>query len=170
MDIFLRKKFSIKKTTYNIFVGCIVILLGILLITIGIPKYVELGYGSKNTLSPRSFPTLIASVLLILGVIQTVQAVLYKKYNRESEEEYIHFYAISFVIIGLCLIFLLGLKQIGYPIMNVMVMMVAYYLCGGKNLVRAVVISVLFTVVSMLFFYVYLKLPIPMGLLDLLRL
>ena len=55
---------------------------------------------------------------------------------------------------------------LGYPIANIIMMVIMYWLSGGKSWVKAIVMSVVFTIVSVAFFYYYLKLAIPMGLLS----
>ena len=45
-------------------------------------------------------------------------------------------------------------------------MVIMYWLSGGKSWVKDIVMSVVFTIVSVAFFYYYLKLAIPMGLLS----
>ena len=60
------------------------------------------------------------------------------------------------------------MKPIGYPLANIIMVYVMYWLSGGKSWWKGLVLALAFTIVSVLFFYVYLKLSIPLGVVELL--
>jgi len=169
MDNLLKKKFLVSKYTVDMAVGILTMALGAFLLFVGVPRFIAVGLSVMTaTFTPQSFPRFVSIMFVALGAIVLVTAVAGKK-KAVADGKPIpqtEFYMISFAVAALVAIFAVALKPLGYPITNVIIMMAMYYLSGGKKLRSGILMSVIFTAVSTWFFAVYLKLSIPMGILE----
>ncbi len=166
MDNFLKKKITVKKETLDIIVGSIVIAIGAFLLIIGIPKFIGIGFATAGTiLTPRTFPRIIATFMVILGGLVVLSGIREKQRNKKenTESKTVQFYAVSFVIMLLCVFFIECLKPLGYPIVSIVTVVAMFYISGGKKLWEALLTAVLFTAVTTWFFFIYMKMSIPMG-------
>ena len=169
MDKFLKKKITVKKETLDIIVGSIVVALGAFLLIIGIPNYIGIGFATAGTiLTPRTFPRIIAILMVILGGLVILSGIRekhrIKKENAKSKT--VQFYAVSFIIMLLCVFFIECLKPLGYPIVSMLTVAAMYYISGGKKWWEALITAVGFTAVTTWFFFIYMKMSIPMGPLE----
>jgi len=169
MDKILGKKFEVKVETVNICVGVIVLLVSLFLLCVGIPKFIGVGFGTAGTiLTPRSFPRLIALFGLLLGGMVLWKGISEKKKRKTDAEagKTVTFYVVSLAVALLCVVFIVGLKPLGYPIINIVTLFGMYFVSGGRKPLHGILMAVIFTIVSTWFFFAYLKLSIPMGLLE----
>lgn len=169
MDKFLGKKIVVRADLLNIIIGAVVMLFNIFLITIGVPKFITIGWMSSATiLTTKTFPRLVAWIGLVLGVLVLVNGVKEKKENDIKGEcgKEVSFYGVSIAVMLLCVFFISLLKKVGYPIVNMITLLGMYYVSGGKKLSKGIIMAVVFTLVSTWFFFIYLKLSIPMGILE----
>lgn len=160
----LRGRLRLRKSAVDMAAGAVVMAVSLFLLLVGIPHFIEEGYGNTYGLSPKTFPIGISCAALVLGVILFYQG--WQRHKSRDEEEYIEFYLISAAVLADILFFVLTIKSLGYPLANMVMMFVMYYLSGGSKWQKAVVMSVAFTACSVLFFYYYLKLSVPMGVLS----
>ena len=166
MDKFLKKKITVKKETLDIIVGAIVIAIGAFLLIIGIPKFIGIGFATAGTiLTPRTFPRIIAVLMVVLGCLVIISGIREKQRNKKekTESKTVQFYLVSFVIMLLCVFFIECLKPLGYPIVSILTVIAMYYISGGKKWWEALVTAVLFTAVTTWFFFIYMQMSIPMG-------
>ena len=170
MKYFIAGKKALRLSNMDMITGASVILIGIFLLCYAIPAEIPLGFASKSGMSPKTLPFGVAVLMVICGL-----KVLYDGYRQKKNhdkaaaergiptEKMVSFYTIFLVIcimgfIGTALIHLLG-----YPIVNIALMMAMYYLSGGKSVWAALALGVVFTICSVLLFSYCLQLSIPFG-------
>ncbi len=166
MEAFFKSKIVLRQSKIDIITGSIVVVLSLFMLLIGVPHLILEGYGDNTfNLSPRTIPRLVSGLMLAFGTIVLYRAVK-KKRENDRKEKTVEFYTISFAVLALCIFFLLALKPLGYPITNLIMLVGMYYLTGGRKLLHGLTMAFLFTLVSTMFFFVYLKLSIPLGPLE----
>ncbi len=149
--------------------GAAIIALSIFLLTYAVPYEIDLGFGTKSGISPRTLPYAVAIGMLLCGL-----KILHDGHRKKKlaalaragtgrEEKAVSFFALSFSIFLMGLVFSGLLNLVGYPVANIALMMFLYFISGGTSLKTAFALGGLFTLVSVLFFSHYLKLSIPFG-------
>lgn len=160
----LNKQVTVRQSLADIIFGAAVLALNLFLKFVGVNKYIA-DYGATFGIDARTFPNVIFIAASILGVLLIVEGV--GTYRKKTEnEKTVSFHLISIAILLDMAIFVFTLKPLGYPIANFIMMIIMYWLSGGKSWIKCLIMSLIFTVCSVLFFYTYLKLSIPMGLLE----
>lgn len=152
--------------------GGAIALLGLFLVLVGVPKFVDLGFATAGfVLTPRSFPRMVSILLTILGAVVAGRGFFQHRRDKRTgtQAPVIEFYTASAAVALLCLFFLLAIKPLGYPITNALIMFGMYYLSGGKKILTSIATALIFTVISTWFFVFYLQLSIPLGPLAFLR-
>ena len=161
----LNKNIKLRQSTADIVFGGIVIALNLFLLTVGVNKYISEGYGNSFGITSRTFPRFIFGGAILLGAVLALEALRRRK-KRDPNEKIVEFHLIHLAILATIILFVFTIKPLGYPIANLIMMILMYWLSGGKSWVKCLILAVVFTVCSVLFFYTYLKLSIPMGLLS----
>jgi hypothetical protein len=150
----------------DIVTGTLIILFSTFLLAYAVPRQINLGFGSKGGVSPRTLPYGIAVVMMLCGL-----KILYNGYQARKraatgmgqEEKNVFFYLLSFTIVFVGFVGSALLEILGYPLISVVMMLLMYYFSGGKKLWVGAVLAVAFTMTCMLFFSTYLQLAIPFG-------
>jgi len=161
----LDKHVEVRQSTADLGFGIGVLILDLFLMTIGVGKYISEGFTTSYGITAKTFPKVIFIVGILLGLVLVVTALTKRKKNDPNEGK-VTFHLINAAIFADLVLFVLILIPVGYPIANIIMMVIMYWLSGGKSWAKAIIMSVVFTVVSVAFFYYYLKLAIPMGLLS----
>jgi len=161
----LDKHVEVRQSTADLGFGIGVLILNLFLMTIGVGKYISEGFTTSYGITAKTFPKVIFIVGILLGLVLVVTALTKRKKNDPNEGK-VTFHLINAAIFADLVLFVLILIPVGYPIANIIMMVIMYWLSGGKSWAKAIIMSVVFTVVSVAFFYYYLKLAIPMGLLS----
>jgi len=161
----LDKHVEVRQSTADLGFGIGVLILDLFLMTIGVGKYISEGFTTSYGITAKTFPKVIFIVGILLGLVLIVTALTKRKKNDPNEGK-VTFHLINAAIFADLVLFVLILIPVGYPIANIIMMVIMYWLSGGKSWAKAIIMSVVFTVVSVAFFYYYLKLAIPMGLLS----
>jgi len=161
----LDKHIEVRQSTADLGFGIGVLLLDLFLYTIGVGKFISEGFTTSYGITAKTFPKVVFIAGILLGVLLIVQA-LGKRMKKDPNEGTVTFHLINAAIFADLVLFVFTLIPLGYPIANIIMMIIMYWLSGGKSWVKAIIMSVVFTVVSIVFFYYYLKLAIPMGLLS----
>lgn len=160
----LNKQVTVRQSLADIIFGAAVLALNLFLKFVGVNKYIA-DYGATFGIDARTFPNVVFIAASILGVLLIVEGLgTYRK--KAADEKMVSFHLISVAILLDMAIFVFTLKPLGYPIANFIMMIIMYWLSGGKSWIKCLIMSLIFTVCSVLFFYTYLKLSIPMGLLE----
>ena len=161
----LDKKISLRASLADIIFGGVIFLLNLFLATVGVEKYINEGYGNKYAVTPKTFPRAVFIAAMALAILVIIKGIVEYRKKKENEKV-IHFRLISLAIFLDMVFFVFTMQTLGYPIANMIMMIVMYWLSGGKSWIKAILTALLFTVVSILFFFYYLKLSVPMGLLS----
>ena len=161
----LDKHVEVRQSTADLGFGIGVLILDLFLMTIGVGKYISEGFTTSYGITAKTFPKVIFIVGILLGLVLIVTALTKRKKNDPNEGK-VTFHLINAAIFADLVLFVLILIPVGYPIANIIMMVIMYWLSGGKSWAKAIIMSVVFTVVSVAFFYYYLKLAVPMGLLS----
>ena len=161
----LDKKVEVRQSTADLGFGIGVLVVDLLLMTVGVTKYISAGFSTTYGITAKTFPKAVFIAGIALSLLLIWEALAKRKKNDPKEGK-ITFHLINFAIFADLVLFVLLIMPLGYPIANMIMMVIMYWLSGGKSWVKAIAMSLIFTVVSVLFFYTYLKLAIPMGLLS----
>jgi len=161
----LDKRVEVRQSTADLGFGLAVLLLDLFLFTFGTNKFISEGYTTSYGITARTFPKVVFIAGIVLGALLIVTA-LSKRRKNDANEGKVTFHLINLAIFADLALFVFTLIPLGYPIANIIMMVIMYWLSGGKSWLKAIIMSVVFTVISVLFFYYYLKLAIPMGLLS----
>ena len=161
----LDKHVEIRQSTADLGFGIGVLLVDLFLMIVGVGKFIGDGFASAYGITPKTFPKVVFIAGILLGVLLIVEALGKRKKNDPNEGK-VTFHLINLAIFADLVLFVFTIVPLGYPIANIIMMVIMYWLSGGKSWVKAILMAVIFTVVSVLFFYTYLKLAIPMGLLS----
>ena len=161
----LDKHIEVRQSTADLGFGIGVLLVDLFLMIVGVGKFIGDGFASAYGITPKTFPKVVFIAGILLGVLLIVEALGKRKKNDPNEGK-VTFHLINLAIFADLVLFVFTIVPLGYPIANIIMMVIMYWLSGGKSWVKAILMAVIFTVVSVLFFYTYLKLAIPMGLLS----
>jgi len=161
----LDKHVEVRLSTAELGFGIGVLLVDLFLMIVGVAKYISAGYTTTYGITAKTFPKVVFIAGIALSLLLIVEALGKRKQNDPNEAK-VTFHLINLAIFADLFLFVLILIPVGYPIANVIMMVIMYWLSGGKSWVKAIAMSLIFTVVSVLFFYTYLKLAIPMGVLS----
>ena len=161
----LDKHVEVRQSTADLGFGIGVLLLDLFLMTIGVGKYISEGYTTSYGITAKTFPKVVFIAGILLGLLLIVEG-LGKRMKNDPNEGKVTFHLINLAIFANLTLFVFTIIPLGYPIANIIMMVIMYWLSGGKSWVKAILLAVIFTVISVLFFYTYLKLAIPMGLLS----
>lgn len=161
----LDKRVEVRQSTADLGFGIGVLLLDLFLMIVGVGKYISEGFTTSYGITAKTFPKVIFIAGIILSVILIMEA-LGKRAKHDPNEGKVTFHLINLAIFADLVLFVFTIIPLGYPVANIIMMIIMYWLSGGKSWVKAIIMSVVFTVVSVAFFYYYLKLAIPMGLLS----
>lgn len=161
----LDKHVEIRQSTADLGFGIGVIILDLFLMIVGVGKFIGEGFASSYGVTPKSFPKVVFIAGIALGGILIIEA-LGKRRRSGPNEGKVTFHLMNLAIFADLALFVFTIVPLGYPIANIIMMVIMYWLSGGKSWIKAFIMAILFTIVSVLFFYTYLKLAIPMGLLS----
>ncbi len=161
----LDKHVEVRQSTADLGFGIGVLVVDLLLMTVGVTKYISAGFSTNYGITAKTFPKVVFIAGIALSLLLIVEA-LGKRKKNDPHEGKVTFHLINLAIFADLVLFVLLIMPLGYPIANVIMMIIMYWLSGGKSWIKAIAMSLIFTVVSVLFFYSYLKLAIPMGLLS----
>lgn len=161
----LDKDLVVRQSTADLGFGIGVLILDLFFLLVGTNLYISEGYTTSYGITARTFPRLVFIMGVVLGAILIVQS-LGKRKKHDPNEGVVTFHLINWAIFADLVLFVVLIMPLGYPIANIIMMVIMYWLSGGKSWVKGIVMAVLFTIISVLFFYTYLKLSIPMGLLS----
>ena len=161
----LDKHIEVRQSTADLGFGIGVLLVDLFLMIVGVGKFIGDGFASAYGITPKTFPKVVFIAGILLGVLLIVEALGKRKKNDPNEGK-VTFHLINLAIFADLVLFVFTIVPLGYPIANIIMMVIMYWLSGGKSWFKAILMAVIFTVVSVLFFYTYLKLAIPMGLLS----
>ena len=160
----LNRQIEVRQSVADMIFGAVIIVLNLFLLFIGTSKYIT-SLSNTYGISSRTFPRVVFIAAIFLGVFLVLEG--YSKSKRkDSNEKMVTFHLISFAILADIIFFVFTIQPLGYPISNFIMLVIMYWLSGGKSWLKCLIMSVAFTVCSVLFFYTYLKLSIPMGLLS----
>ena len=161
----LDRKIVLRASMVDIILGAGIFVLNLFLATIGTSKYIMEGYGNKYGITPQTFPRIIFIAACALSLIMLLEGLKNHK-KKDDAETTIQFRLVSFAIFLDMVLFVFLMEPLGYPLANMLMMIIMYWLSNGKSWIKCIITAVIFTVVSVLFFHTYLKLNIPMGLLS----
>lgn len=161
----LDKDLVVRQSTADLGFGIGVLILDLFFLLVGTNLYISEGYTTSYGITARTFPRLVFIMGVVLSAILIMES-LGKRKKHDPNEGVVTFHLINWAIFADLVLFVVLIMPLGYPIANIIMMVIMYWLSGGKSWVKGIVMAVLFTIISVLFFYTYLKLSIPMGLLS----
>lgn len=167
----LSKTGKITRAKADIGASALIIAVSLFLLGYGIPKGISIGMAgvSKGANNPRTMPYIVSTVFLVMGILVLMKGIsLYradkakKKEGQAPEETSFTFIVVPLALLGIA--FALLFDAVGYIPLNIVAMIVVYYLFGGNKWYEALILSVVFTALMVLFFKYYLLINIPLGL------
>ncbi len=161
----LDRKIVLRASVVDMALGGVIFALNLFLATIGTSKFIADGYGNKYGITPKTFPRAVFIAACILSVLMIIRGFTEFKKKKENEKK-VQFHLISLAIFLDMVLFVFTLIPLGYPVANLLMMTIMYWLSGGKKWWKCIVVAVVFTVISGLFFHTYLKIQLPAGILS----
>ncbi len=161
----LDRKIVLRASVVDMVLGGFIFALNLFLATIGTSKFIEDGYGNKYGITPKTFPRAVFIVACILSVMMIIHGITEFRKKKENEKT-VQFHLISLAIFLDMVLFVFTLIPLGYPVANLLMMIIMYWLSGGKKWWKAILVALIFTIVSWLFFHTYLKIQLPTGILS----
>ena len=161
----LDRKIVLRASVVDMVLGGVILALNVFLATVGVSKYIDEGYGTKYGVSPQTFPRAVFIAASILALLMIIRGISDFKKKKETEKK-VQFHLISLAIFLDMVLFVFTLIPLGYPVANLLMMTIMYWLSGGKKWWKCILVAVIFTVVSWLFFHTYLKIQLPTGILS----
>ena len=161
----LDRKIVLRASVVDIILGGFIFALNLFLATIGTNKFIADGYGNKYGITPKTFPRVVFIAACILSVLMIIRGISELRKKKENENK-VQFHLISLAIFLNMVLFVFTLNPLGYPVANCLMMVIMYWLSGGKKWWKAIVVAVVFTIASWLFFHTYLKIQLPTGILN----
>lgn len=157
-----------KKLEYNLgcmICGIIIILFSLTMFFYLIPVWCSIGSGlSTLKWNSQTMPYVVAGINLALGIAITIQNwVRYRKSKRQGEnKQEVSFSLIAIIVAVVGVLYVVLFGSVGYIPTTAIVMVLFYYLFGGKRWWEAAILAGVFTAGMVLFFYTYLKLAMPL--------
>ena len=161
----LDRKIVLRASLVDMVLGGFIFALNLFLATIGTSKFIEEGYGTKYGISPRTFPRAIFIAACVLSILMIIRGFTEFRKKKENEKT-VQFHLISLAIFLDMVLFVFTLIPLGYPVANFIMMSIMYWLSGGKKWWKCILVAVLFTTASWLFFHTSLKIQLPAGILS----
>ena len=161
----LDRRIEVRQSTADLGFGIGVLLVDLFMMFIGVGKYISEGYTTSYGITAKTFPKVVFIAGIVLSALLIVEA-LTKRAKHDPAEGKVSFHLINLAIFADLVLFVFTIIPLGYPIANIIMMVIMYWLSGGKSWAKAFIMAIVFTIVSVAFFYYYLKLAIPMGLLS----
>ena len=122
--------------------------------------------------SAALFPRIVAGIVLFFAVSMVVNAVKesgkaksHGEQEEKHESENINIVRVA-VFVALCAAYVFSIPRVGYFIATPLFMVVTYLYLKAAGVLKALAISAGFCIFIYLLFVWFLKLPIPMGLLE----
>jgi len=165
----LSKSIKINRNKADILAGAVVAALALLLLIVEIPL-IPVGQSglSRGANNPRTMPYIVATVFLVMGVLILLRGITSMRKAKADKEgkpvEEATFMVIAVVLAAIGIVYALLFRVVGYIPLNLISMILVYYLFGGTKWYEALILSVVFTAIMVLFFKYYLLINIPLGL------
>ena len=128
----LDKHIEVRQSTADLGFGIGVLLLDLFLYTIGVGKFISEGFTTSYGITAKTFPKVVFIAGILLGVLLIVQA-LGKRMKKDPNEGTVTFHLINAAIFADLVLFVFTLIPLGYPIANIIMMIIMYWLSGGKS-------------------------------------
>lgn len=161
----LDKHVEVRQSTADLGFGIGVLIVDLFLMFIGVGKFIGEGFTTSFGITAKTFPRFVFIAGIILSAVLIAEA-LGKRAKHDPNEGKVTFHLINLAIFLDLVLFVFTIIPLGYPIANIIMMVIMYWLSGGKSWIKAIIMALVFTIISVVFFYYYLKLAIPMGLLS----
>lgn len=165
-------KVSINYNLANTVSGIVILILGLVLYFYAVPYQIDESFSSLKSIGPKTFPSAFSFALVVLGAALSYKS--RKEYQKMQElkregmpvkDREITFSGIAVIIAAIGIFYAALLEVCGYLIMNTILMIVFYYMFGGKTLWKGTVLGIGVSLALWLFFAEYLELAIPQGML-----
>lgn len=122
---------------------------------------------------PGFFPMIVGAVLVLTAAACLVQALASRRSDSPAsapagDEAPIAARQTSktWLLLGFLVLYVLTLQPVGFPIAVIVFLMASIWAFGYRKWLPALGIAAALTVVSYLTFIVWLKVPLPLGILD----
>ncbi len=123
---------------------------------------------------PGFFPVVVGAVLLLTGAGCLIQALLIKRPDglpierreKGAPTQRNRRVVRIWLLVGFLIFYALTLKPVGFPIAIFLFLMAAIWVFGYRKWLPALGIAAVLTIISYLAFVVWLKVPLPLGILS----
>ena len=166
-DLF-KLRLEMSRSKLDVFMGTAFTALALYLRLAGIRKFTNVGFGSVGIVDDRLFPNIVAVAAMICALCILALGISDRRRDRKKEAEgepaardEISIFIVFIAAIGI--FYVLCMEPLGYPLCNIISMIMIYFLLGGKKPLAGVSVACIFTLCSWLFFAKYLGVVLPMG-------
>jgi putative tricarboxylic transport membrane protein len=123
---------------------------------------------------PGFFPVIVGAVLILTAGACLIQALLVRRSagsgpegpDDEAPARGNRQVSKTWLLVGFLVLYILALQPVGFPIALSIFLMASIRVFGYRKWLPAVGIAALLTVISYLTFVVWLKVPLPLGILS----
>ena len=126
------------------------------------------GFGSPG---PGLFPMLVGAALILTAAACLVQNLVSTKPAAASidqaapPEKAAIEHGKAWLLVAALILYVVALKPIGFPVALTLLLMASVRIFGYRNWLRNLAISLLMTTIAYVVFIVWLKVPLPLGIL-----
>ena len=159
---------TVVRSRLDVILGIVFAAIALWLRLIGIKANTSTGFGSVGVVDDRLFPNIVSVIAFIcalgilgIGIWDRRTDAAKKAKGQEPEKVEFSIYVIFMLI--LAIFYCSTFSILGYPLCNVISMYAVYFMLGGKKVLPGIVMSVVFTLCSYLFFAQYLGVVLPLG-------
>ena len=136
----------------------------VILLLIGIYVSIEVsGYTKIASLDigPAFFPRVLGSLLIVFAILLAGQAM---KKNDQTQVVFIN--RNLMIVFGLVAAFAVAFNFLGFIITSVVLLTVLMRLMGAESWKKAILVSIITTIVIYGVFHTFLNVPLPLGILE----
>ena len=115
---------------------------------------------------PGYFPVIVGAVLILTGAACLIQALVVQRSSAEAPAPASRQTGRIWLLVSFLVLYAITVQPVGFPISLTLFLMASIWVFGYRKWLPALGIATALTVISYLTFVLWLKVPLPLGLLS----
>jgi len=115
---------------------------------------------------PGYFPLIVGAILILTGAACLIQALVIRPSVAEAPAPASRQTGRIWLLVSFLVLYAITVQPVGFPIALTLFLVASIWVFGYRKWLRALGIATALTVVSYLTFVLWLKVPLPLGLLS----
>jgi hypothetical protein len=115
---------------------------------------------------PGYFPIIVGAVLILTGAACLIQALVVQRSSAEAPAPASRQTGRIWLLVSFLVLYAITVQPVGFPISLTLFLMASIWVFGYRKWLPALGIATALTVISYLTFVLWLKVPLPLGLLS----